>query len=281
MLDLTLFDRIKDYDVLVTGDDIIDEYCYVSPLGKNPKESIIVTEYRDKETFKGGTWAAAKHLESFCKSVRVITGENTVVKRRFVDDVYFRKLFEIHEYKNSGIRKQAVYQDYDLVIVTDFGHGFINNGMIEEFNKARFLAVNAQSNSSNYGFNLVSKYPRADYVVVDEPEARLAAHDREGKIEDIILKLGFSKIIVTHGSHGAVGYDGSFFREKAHTSKVVDTMGAGDAFLSITAPLAKAGASMKELIHIGNAAGALKCGIVGHRKSVDKDLLLAYLNAAG
>jgi sugar/nucleoside kinase (ribokinase family) len=144
--------------------------------------------------------------------------------------------------------------------------------------EARYLAVNAQTNSTNYGFNLITKYPRADYVVVDELEARLAAHDRDGDIEDVILKLGFRNIIVTRGANGAIGFDGAFERQKAITDKVLDTMGAGDAFLCVTAPYAAAGASMRDLIKIGNAAGAVKVGIVGHRGSVEKHTLREYLN---
>ena len=55
-------------------------------------------------------------------------------------------------------------------------------------------------------------------------------------------------------------------------------MGAGDAFLAVTSPYAAAGASMKELIQIGNAAGAIKVGIVGHRSSVTKEAMARYLN---
>jgi sugar/nucleoside kinase (ribokinase family) len=55
-------------------------------------------------------------------------------------------------------------------------------------------------------------------------------------------------------------------------------MGAGDAFFCVTAPFAAAGASMPELLEIGNAAGAIKCGVVGHREAVTKAALMAYLN---
>ena len=143
--------------------------------------------------------------------------------------------------------------------------------------EARYLCVNAQTNATNYGFNLLTKYKRADFAVVDELEARLAAHDRDSPIEDVILELGYRNIIVTRGTQGAVGFDGAFERQGALTDKVVDSMGAGDAFLAVTSPYAAAGASMKDLIRIGNAAGAIKVGIVGHRSSVDRETLEKYL----
>jgi bifunctional ADP-heptose synthase (sugar kinase/adenylyltransferase) len=70
---LELIDRIRDYRVLVVGDAIIDEYQYVLPMGKPPKESVIATRFQDRELFAGGVVAAANHVASFCKQVDVIT----------------------------------------------------------------------------------------------------------------------------------------------------------------------------------------------------------------
>lgn len=274
------FDRVKDFKVLLVGDAIMDEYFYVTPIGKSIKEAIISTQYQRKEVFRGGVWAAAEHARAFCKQVDVLTGPQLMANWRFVNDTYndLRKMFTVHEYRQCEVVADVDIGSYDLVIVTDFGHGALTKDLITRLGKeARFLAVNAQTNSTNYGFNLITKYARADYVVVDEIEARLAAQDKESPIEDVILKLGFKKIIVTMGAKGAVGFDGAFTRQKALTNQVVDTMGAGDAFLSVSAPFAKAGCSMTELVRIGNAAGAVKVGIAGHRKSVDKESLAAFL----
>jgi sugar/nucleoside kinase (ribokinase family) len=54
-------------------------------------------------------------------------------------------------------------------------------------------------------------------------------------------------------------------------------MGAGDAFLAVTSPLVATGADMELVGFIGNAVGALKVGIVGHRQSVEKVPLMKYL----
>jgi cytidyltransferase-like protein len=63
---LAAFERIRDYRVLLVGDTIIDEYRYVSPMGKSPKENLIATLYRDRELFAGGVVAAANHVAAFC-----------------------------------------------------------------------------------------------------------------------------------------------------------------------------------------------------------------------
>lgn len=273
-----LVESVRDYSVLFVGDTIIDEYQYVQPLGKSPKENVIPARYVDSESFVGGTHAAANHARTFCRRVDVCTGPNRVRKVRMVDKTYLRKLYEIH-YNEANESSQMFAAD--LTVVTDFGHGFVTAGMIEALCARPFVAVNAQTNSANIGFNLITKYPRADYVVIDEPEARLAAADRESDIRNVILRLAegrFKKMVVTLGSKGAIGWDGEFHEAPAFTDKVVDTMGAGDAFFAVTAPMAKNG-SMPDLLRIGNAAGAIKTQIVGHRESVTKEALLRFLDA--
>ncbi len=280
MLD-RLLETVKQYRVLLVGDAIIDEYVYVKPQGKSPKENIITTLLRSRERFEGGAWAAAKHVAGFCGQVDLHTGLGVTTKRRFVEQEYMRKLFEVHEHEAQlSAADEPRYEDYDLVIVTDFGHGLMTPARIEAVTRgARFLAVNAQTNSANHGFNLITKYPRADFVVLDELEARLAAHDRDSPIEAVVERLGYERIIVTLGPRGSVGFsNGVVVREAAVSKTVVDTMGAGDAFFCVTAPLALAGADIRTLCQVGNAAGAIKCGVVGHREAVTSSALSAALD---
>jgi sugar/nucleoside kinase (ribokinase family) len=136
------------------------------------------------------------------------------------------------------------------------------------------------------GYNLISKYPRADYVCIDAPEARLALADRVSKLSDIAhriveTEIDCPNIIITHGKYGCITCER---HNGVHTippfaNKVVDTMGAGDAFLSITAPLIAAGGAMRHVGFIGNVVGALMVEIVGHRRSVEKPTLVKALTA--
>ncbi len=277
MIDLK---KVSEFKVLLVGDAIMDEYIYVRTVGKAIKENALSCVLEKREIFKGGVWAAAAHARNFCAQVDVMTNGQIMWNSRLVDSIYLRKLFVTHELRDD-IPEDISYDipSYDLVIITDFGHGTLTPTLIARISKqARFLAVNAQTNATNFGFNLITKYPRADLVVIDEMEARLAAHDRDSPIEDIILALGYRNIIITMGINGAIGFDGVFERSKAVATAVTDTMGAGDAFLSITAPFAASGMAMKDLLKIGNAAGAAKVKIVGHRESVDKVKLMEYLN---
>ena len=281
---LALIESVKDYSVLFVGDDIIDEYNYVKPLGKAAKEHLIPMRYIGEEVFDGGVAAAANHLRTFCKVVEVWKGNKTIRKVRMVDKDHLRKLAEIHYEENQAWQK-CFRTDFDAVILADFGHGAISAAdALDWGRKDIFLAVSAQTNSANIGFNLITKYPRADYIVIDEPEARLAAADQDGHIEDVIHKLAHGRcerFVVTHGLHGAYGYDhGRFLHCPTHSSLPLDTMGAGDAFFAITAPMAKTG-KIEDLLRIGCAAGALQCQIIGNREPVTKDKLIEFLKTHG
>ena len=159
MLDL---DRVKDFKVLLVGDGIIDEYVYVKPLGKSIKDVAISAQYMREESFRGGVWAAAEHASNFCGSVDVLAGPKVMRNMRFVEEAYVRKMFTLHEMEDNDVVKEADIRSYDCVIVADFGHGTMTKDMIQRVSKeARFLAVNAQTNTTNYGFNLINKYPNA------------------------------------------------------------------------------------------------------------------------
>lgn len=318
-----LIERIGDMRVLLVGETIIDEYNYVSPLGKPPKEFVLATQFRGREVFAGGIIAAANHVASFCKEVEIFTclGEHdsheqlvrdslkpnvnlwslhradapTIRKVRYVDADFMRKLFEVYVMDDSPLpltleerlEEEIVQraQDFDVVIVTDFGHGLLSRRLRHALLDASpYIAVNAQSNSANQGFNLINKYPRADYVCIDAPEARLAVADKDADLMDVASqllhhKMNIDRLILTHGRSGCVTYEKAqgARRVPAFSSRIVDTMGAGDAFLAVTAPLSAVAEDMEMVGFVGNVVGSIKVGIVGHRQPVDKASVLKYI----
>jgi rfaE bifunctional protein nucleotidyltransferase chain/domain len=322
---LGFMDRIKEFHVAIVGDTIVDEYQYVVPMGKSAKENMIATLYRDHEVFAGGVIAAANHLATFCKSVEILTclgasdphealirdclkpnvtltaierpGSPTTRKCRFVDTDYsMRKLFEIYHMNDQPL-SPALQDEFDtliasriksadLTVVTDFGHGLISRSSIGVLGSSKFLAVNAQSNSANYGFNLITKYPRADYVCLDGPEARLAIGDKFVDPLTIAAQMlpeliECPRLVVTQGKHGCFAFERSngIIHVPALTSTIVDTVGAGDAFFAVSSLFAAAKATIEDIAFVGNAAGAMKVGIVGHRSSVERTAFIKYLTA--
>ncbi|MBU2541513.1 MAG: adenylyltransferase/cytidyltransferase family protein [Candidatus Omnitrophica bacterium] len=317
------FKKIQDIKILVIGDIIIDEYHYCVGMGKSAKDNIIATRFLNEETFAGGALAAANHLAGFSKKVTLLSciGKKndyadfikshlkkniktkfyynkeapTVVKRRFVDPNFLNKLFEIcyledanhlpRELENEicGYLKSQL-REFDMVLVADFGHGLITPKVVDVLSKnAPHLAVNVQTNSANLGFNLITKFPRADYICIDEPEIRLACHDKFSNLERLILeiskKLKCEKIIITRGHRGSLIYskkDG-FSEIPVFSKEVVDRIGAGDAYFSLTSPWVLNDNPMQVVGFIGNAAGAMKVLIVGNRSSVELGPLFKYI----
>lgn len=314
---------MQDIKILVIGDIIIDEYHYCIGMGKSQKDNIIATKYLNEESFAGGVLAAANHLAGFCKDITLLSyiglkndyknfitahlkptiktkfyyckGAHTVVKRRFVDPNFLNKLFEICYLEEAGHLDTALenricdyleshLKEFDMVLVTDFGHGLITPKVVKALSRSKkFLAVNTQVNSANLGFNLITKFPRADYICIDEPEIRLACHDRLSNLEKLIIKiskqLDCNKVIVTRGHRGSLAYSRSdgFTQIPIFSKEVVDRIGAGDAYFSITAPCVFKNNPMEVAGFIGNAVGAMKVLIVGNRSSVEPVPLFKYI----
>ena len=286
---LETLSKASDKSVLFVGETIIDVYHYVSPLGRPLKESIVSVQLCNTERFLGGVVAAAEHAKEFCARVDLHSTGHATVKERWVEASHVRKLFEVYSQEaesfDAPLRPLLEAINYDAVIVTDYGHGMMN-GILDDLRPANFLAVNVQTNSGNFGFNLATKYEwlRPNYLVVDEPEARLATQNRDGPITaslDELRERVAEKVIITLGKQGAIGQDATgTYSASAFTDKVVDTIGAGDAFFAITALIAE-DTDMPTLLEIGNAAGAIKTGIVGHRGRVTKDALTRQLEVRG
>lgn len=311
---LRYLESARPLKVLVVGETIVDEYVYCETLGKTGKDPVLAARHLGTERFAGGVVAVANHVSAFCDKVSLLTflgqmapqedliqqklaptvdrmflrmgdGAPTIVKRRFVEAYPFQKLFELYmmdddEYKPTETKAlcsklREVLPKYDVVIVTDYGHGMLAPEAVEVLcDGARFLAVNTQVNAGNRGFNTISRYRRADYICVSESEIRLDARSRRRDIRAIVsaagAKLSCERIVVTRGREGCLCYSKAegFFEVPAFAVNVVDRIGAGDAVFAVTALCAAQGAPMEVVGVIGNAVGAEAVATVGHRESI-------------
>lgn len=219
---------------------------------------------------------------------------STIIKRRFVESYFFTKLlgvYEIDDQPLDGVNNMKLYKTlsnllpkYDLVIVIDFGHGLLTEKVIRLLcDKARFLALNAQFNAGNFGYHTISKYHRADYVCMAENEIKVEQRNQWGDLREMILglstKLNCGKIVITRGNYGCLCYDEKFIEIPAFAHRVVDRMGAGDAFLSLTALCMVQEAPMEVIGFIGNVVGAEAVATVGHRKSISRVSLFKHIES--
>ncbi|MDM8542413.1 PfkB family carbohydrate kinase [Desulfococcaceae bacterium HSG9] len=220
----------------------------------------------------------------------------TLMKRRFVEGYSLNKLFEVYIMDDSGLSadkdialrnwlKEKI-KNYDMVIAADFGHGAISDRIRKTLvDKAPFLAVNTQANAGNRGFHTVSRYHQADFVSIAEHEIRLEMRDTKGQINPMVEKISdlmcCDCFVLTRGKRGCVikSKDGPIIEVPAFAQTVVDRIGAGDAFLSVTALAAFLKAEPELIGFIGNAVGALAVEILGNQKAIDKMSLQKYLTA--
>lgn len=316
--------RIRPLKVLTIGETIIDEYQFCAAMGKANKEAVLVVRNVYKETYAGGILAIANHISNFCDDVGLVSflgdspsyedfisgklydnistrfmrkkGCPTIVKRRFVEEYLGTKLFEVYEMENCYTDPvmeaefvkalEESVDKYDVVIVADYGHGLFSEKSIEIIcQKAKFLAVNTQTNAGNMGFNTISKYRRADYISIAEPEVRLDNRNVNSGLEELIHhtanRLSCRAMMVTRGKKGCVIYDrnGGLTEAPAFSVKMVDRIGAGDAVLAITAPLVALGAPPEVVGFIGNVAGAEACAIMGNKDSIGVSGLYRHISS--
>lgn len=305
--------KLSKLKVLVIGDAIIDQYHYTVPLGKSSKENIVVSHYISEEDFAGGSMATANHTAQIIGEVDLFTvlGEDksyeqfirdnlnkninptfiykpdcvTTIKRRYVDQTSMQKNFEVYFFDDSLINNKLEEEiltklkkqikDYDLVIVSDFGHGLFSPAIMEFICKeAKCLAINVQTNSANSGFNVVTKYSNANLVCIDEKELRLATRDKssslKGLMKTVYEQLSCELIIVTRGAEGSMSYSEKegFLSCPSLVEQGIDKIGAGDAFFAFIAPCFATNIPQNLINFVGNAVGALAIQIVGNRQSV-------------
>lgn len=324
---VSMLKSLKDLRVLVIGETILDEYAFVAPIGKPPKGNHIAARLLSSEIHAGGILACANHLANFCGEVDLVTAIGndgreefvsshlkpniklhlfrhefapTIIKRRFIDHAFLAKLFEIciiddrpspkleREIKKRLTDLFFTAKNYDLVLILDYGHSLFTPALRKFLcSTPQFLAVNAQTNTANLGFNPITKYRNANYFCLDDKELRLAYHDNLSDIAVLIKRLARrvalpGAVTVTRGHLGAVTYDTKnkvFFEAPVLSQKIVDTTGAGDAFLALTAPCVAKGFPLDLVTFIGNAAGALAVGILGNRSSIEAEPFFKFITA--
>ena len=173
-------------------------------------------------------------------------------------------------------------RECDLVVVADFGHGLMGEEvrrLVEA--KAPFFALNCQTNSNNHGFNIINhQYRRADCFSLDEQELLLAVARRHishpQELENLRARFSASYAWLTRGAIETIG-----LREGSPAcalmpleTRIVDTVGAGDAFFSVAALAAKCGLPNALATFLGQLAGAQAVRIVGNTEPISKSALL-------
>lgn len=311
-------------EILIIGEAVIDEYVFCDALGKSGKEPVLALKELKSERYLGGSLAIASHISQFSKNVTVlsllgekkeflneikkkidknvkfnfITKKNspTILKKRFIDYVSYNKILGVYDINDDPLDKieekklintlKKIIPNFDLIIVADYGHGFISSEAAKIISKkSKFLAVNAQLNAANIGHHSISKYQNLECIVINEKEIRHELRDRKSDLEILMLKLSkkqhIKNLVVTRGKDGAIFYNKKnnlFKYSDGFAKKVVDKIGAGDAMLSIIALCLKSKINYDATLLLGSFAGAYSTETIGNKEPISKIKILKSLD---
>lgn len=112
-------------------------------------------------------------------------------------------------------------------------------------------------------------YPYVDILLTGKDEFELLFGSATIlQMEKVTANYGFSQLVVKDGEHGAAVYNGQWFEQPAFPVKVVDTVGAGDAFDAAYMYGYLQHQTIPECLRLGNAAGALTTTVKGDNEGL-------------
>ena len=194
-------DNFNNLKVLVIGETIIDQYVFCEALGKSGKEPVLVLRDLEMNQYVGGAAAIARHLSDFCGSVSLLSmlgekrehedfvleslpenikpyfiykeGSPTITKKRYVDNISKSKSLGVYSIDDAQMNGENQGQlntfladlipAHDLVIVSDYGHGFISRDTATQVSRQSvFTTLNAQINAANIGYHTMNNYCNID-----------------------------------------------------------------------------------------------------------------------
>ena len=318
-----LINDFKKIKVLIIGETIIDQYVFCEALGKSGKEPMLVLRDIKTEEYLGGAAVLARHLSPFCNNATLLSmvGEKgeylqdikeklpkninfryirkknspTILKRRFLDSVSNNKVLGVYTINDDilTIKEEKLFYNmlknlipkYDLVIVSDYGHGLISSKSANLICRlSKYVALNAQVNAANVGYHSMRNYKNVDCVIINDKEIRHELRDKNGKLNILMKKLSqeqnVKNLIVTQGYLGSIFYNKKrkkFDHCDAFAKSAVDKIGAGDAMLSVIALCLKSGFNSELALLIASLAGAQSVTTIGNKYSINRIQMLKSL----
>jgi cytidyltransferase-like protein len=277
----TFLVRAAGLRVCLLGETIVDEWVDITVTNLSQKSRCVAGQETARVRQIGATGIIALHLSDFVKQVDCFTNgdlqgapsnvkvtpltRSPLVKTRFVDKDSGLPLFESKVLDLPDVsRTLPDFDDYDLVLIADFGHGLLDaraiNGKIAAKRRA-YVAAMAQVNSSNYGYNLPVKYAGADYYSLNRTEAELSLHEKDLAPGELIERMGgllrCRTLSVTDGKQGAIVRMGDdVFGVPTLSTSVVDTIGCGDAYFALSSLAACLGMPARMVALVGSIGAA-------------------------
>ena len=203
----------KQFKVLLIGDSCSDEYVYGICERLNPEAPVPILRETEVKIQKGMAWNVRENLMSFGIEVYILTQEERIIKRRFIDQRYNQQLLRVDiEDEVKPLEYDLPTEDFDALVISDYDKGFLTTKriyeLVEWFDGPIFIDSKKTNLPVEYAYIKINddEYSKLDKELKDSPN-----------------------LIVTKGSQG-VDYQGKNY--PAVGVSVFDVCGAGDTFLS-------------------------------------------------
>jgi D-beta-D-heptose 7-phosphate kinase/D-beta-D-heptose 1-phosphate adenosyltransferase len=228
----------KQFKVLLIGDSCVDEYVYGICERLNPEAPVPILHQKEIKTQKGMAWNVRENLLSFGLEVYMLTQEEDIIKRRYIDQRYNQQMLRVDiEDPIKPFDYDLPKDHFDALIISDYDKGFLTTQKI---------------------FDLVDWFDGP--VFIDSKKTTLPVHKDNVFIkinEDEYKKLVHQEsknLIVTKGANGA-DYQGTNY--PAIRCGVFDVCGAGDTFLASLVYFYLTKGSIETAIPFANKAASI------------------------
>ncbi|MSP11201.1 MAG: hypothetical protein EXR14_06360 [Pelagibacteraceae bacterium] len=320
----SLLQNINNKKILIIGEPIIDVYNYVKIQGKSSKNNILSSKHISTNEFGGGTFLVANTISEYASKIDFLTFYNQhnkkyikkfisnkninlkiindskikfLIKKRFIDQYSNNRLYQINYNDETSLNKETGrkinnylkknHKKYNYIVAFDFGHNYFSKEVVNTLNRLhRKTFINCQSNSSNFGYNLINKYKKASAIAMDEQEFRLSVQDKSTDMKTLIklnrkLINKFKNFIITMGKFGCYHCSNGLIKFiPAVYSTFKDTTGSGDIFFSLYISLKITNKfNHDEICLISHIAAGLHANGIGNEKKFDIKSLYKALDS--
>jgi len=245
---------------------------------------------------------AAEGVESNLFPVR----KTLVEKTRFVAED--TKLFKVdsgecspldsHSERHAATLLAQQSKLADAVILCDFGYGMISGGLLQRVLPTLRQNVRILAGDVSGGRGNLLNFRHVDLLCPTEREVRAVLHDYESGLSaaawNLLEKTQARHLMVTLDKRGVVVFErrnqernepewsGRLKSEQlpSFAGHALDRMGCGDALLAATTLALAARAPLMHAAYLGNAAAAIKLGLVGNTP-VEAESLREWLRGRG
>ncbi len=317
--------KLKKKSVNIFGETIIDKFDFIKILGLASKFPVYSGVKQSEKIYPGGTLAVANVASEFVNKVSLITGfDKKKIPAKFINkkNIYLKKIPNLthqiktrylNEYRNERFfqisnlsrinnQKNFAYQIKELNkfkssttnLIFDYGVWESNKKVLDFINSKKInYSLNVQTNSLNFGENLIKKYKNYELCVLDYKEycLNLGLPVEQFKYQNINsikrirnnfytrFKKNNSTIVVTLGKDGSVVFNKkSLYYCPVFIKSAIDTTGCGDMFFLIFSLLIKNNTPLRLSQFLATAYAGLHSLFIGNKKIVDKFEFIKYIN---